>query len=164
MLSFFKQEEEFQELYRTHFHRVRRVLSGMTGSNAVAEELTQEAFLKAWSSLSGFGFRSTLKTWVYTVAINVGRDWLRSHKNIKMSELFEEGSLESLSPESRAVQESLLETDEESREILVLTYYEGMTSQEISKVLKIPEGTVKSRLHYAKSKLQPLLVSKGFDV
>lgn len=135
----------------------------MTGNFSVAEELTQEAFLKAWKGLPHFGFKSTLSTWIFQVAINVGKDWLRAHK-IKSYLETQESSDERFTPEQRAVQESLLELDEDARVILILHYYEGMKIQEISSVLKLPDGTIKSRLHSSKMKLKSLLMSKGFDV
>ncbi|MFP5386958.1 MAG: RNA polymerase sigma factor [Bacteriovoracia bacterium] len=163
MIRFGKSKELFQEFYRTHYGRVRRTLSGMTGNFSVAEELTQEAFLKAWKGLPHFGFKSTLSTWIFQVAINVGRDWLRAHKTVSYSEgeAFEERGL---TPEQRAVQESLLDLDEDARVVLILHYYEGMKIQEIGSVLKLPSGTIKSRLHSSKAKLKSLLLSKGFDV
>lgn len=160
MLRFGKSEEEFQELYRTQFPRVRRTLLGMVGNGAVADELAQEAFLKAWRGLSQFGLRSSLKTWLYQVAINVGRDWLRSHKNRSPIAVEEDDP----APETQGIQDSLQELDDDTRPLLVLFYYEGMKIKELSLVLKLPEGTVKSRLHSAKAKLRELLLMRGFDV
>lgn len=163
MIRIGKTEKDFQDFYRTHGQRVRRTLQGIVGQPAVAEELTQEAFLKAWSNLSQFGFKSTLSTWIFQVAINTARDWLRSHK-AKWSQAQAEEVVELLTPEKRAVQEALMELDDEVRTLLVLHYYEGFSQTELSVILKIPEGTVKSRLHTAKGLLKPKLVAKGFDV
>lgn len=162
MLRLSKSEDEFQELYRAHYGSVRRTLNAMTGIASVAEELTQEAFLKSWRALPQFGFRSSMKTWVFQVAINLGRDWLRSHKNKPI--LQDEEITPELTVEQRAVQEALLELEEDTRTLLILFYYEGMDLSELSKVLSVPTGTVKSRLHAAKGKLRPILLSKGFDV
>ncbi len=164
MLPLFKNEKDFQELYRTHFDGVRRVLLTMTGIPSVAEELTQESFLKGWDKLATFSLRSSFKTWIYSIAINVGRDWLRTHKNHQVSKVFESSSLETSTPEQKAVQEALLMVGASERELLVLTYYEGMTLEETAKILNIPVGTVKSRLHTSKSELRVILLKKGFDV
>jgi RNA polymerase sigma-70 factor (ECF subfamily) len=163
VIPFGTTEEEFLEFYRTQRERVRRTLRGITNSSAVAEELTQEAFLKAWRNLPFFQRKSSLKTWVFQVAINVGRDWLRSHP--KGASVLEERAEESkTSPETRAIQEALVDLEEETRTLLVLFYYEGLTLQELAKVLGVPLGTVKSRLHTAKGQLRSLLEKKGFDV
>ncbi len=164
MIRLGKSDEDFQELFRTQHQRVRRMLQGMTGNAAVAEELTQESFLKAWKGLAYFGLRSSLKTWVYQVALNTGRDWLRSHKNMAPLTEVEAAAAVVKTPEQQAIQEALLGLKEDVRELLVLHYYEGLDLKEISAVLKIPVGTVKSRLFTAKGLLREDLLNKGFDV
>jgi RNA polymerase sigma-70 factor (ECF subfamily) len=162
-----KSQQAFLNLYASQSGGVHRFVQGMVGGNfQVAEELTQESFLKAWKALPTFAFKSTLKTWVYSVALNTTRDWLRCHAgktyaplspNLRERDLTE-------TPETRAVKEALLELEEETRAILMLHYYEDLSLSQIASVVKIPEGTVKSRLHHAKAKLRPQLLSRGFDV
>jgi RNA polymerase sigma-70 factor (ECF subfamily) len=164
MIYFGKSEKDFQEFYRTHGIRVRRTLQGMVGNHATAEELTQEAFLKAWKNLASFGFKSSLSTWIYQIAINTALDWLRSHKAKWIQAEVESSSESELTPEKRAVTEALMELDEDNRALIVLHYYEGLSLKEIGAILKIPEGTVKSRLHQAKALLKPRLLNRGFDV
>jgi RNA polymerase sigma-70 factor (ECF subfamily) len=162
-----KTERAFTDLYASHAGGVRRFLRGMLGGNTQqAEELTQEAFLKAWRALPTFAFKSTMKTWVYTVALNTARDWLRGHGGRRFEALSPTmpADVHAETPETRAVREALLELDENTRALLMLHYYEDMGLAEIGQVLKVPEGTVKSRLHHAKSKLRPKLIAKGFDV
>ncbi len=162
-----KSEEAFHALYASQAGGVRRFLRGMVGGNhQVAEELTQDAFIKAWKALPTFAFKSTLKTWVYTVALNTARDWLRGHGGKTFVALDPEtlNAAETESAEVRAVREALLELDEETRALLMLHYYEDLDLQEIAKILGIPQGTVKSRLFTAKGKLRPKLVAKGFAV
>ena len=163
MIYFSKNEKDFQEFYRTHGTRVRRTLQGMVGNYSVAEELTQEAFLKGWEKLSTFGFKSKLSTWIYQIAIHTALDWLRSHK-VRWSVEMDAVNESDLTPEKRAVGQALMELDENTRALLVLHYYEGLSLKEIGQIFKIPEGTVKSRLYQAKALLKPLLVNKGFDV
>lgn len=158
-----KSEKDFQELYRTQGPRVRRLLTGMVGNSSVADELTQESFIKAWKGLPSFQFRSTLATWVYQVAINTGLDWLRTHKNTQSLGPMDERPDEN-KDEKEAVASALLELEENMRALLLLHYYEGLDLKEIGLVLKIPEGTVKSRLHTAKGKLKEVLLVKGFDL
>lgn len=164
MIYFGKTEKDFQEFYRTHGMRVRRTLQGMVGNHAIAEELTQEAFLKGWKNLASFGFKSSLSTWIYQIGIHTALDWLRSHKGKWVQTEVDWTSENELTPEKRAVTEALMELDEDNRALLVLHYYEGLHLKEIGLILKIPEGTIKSRLHTAKGLLKPLLVKRGFDV
>lgn len=163
MIRFGKTEKEFQELYSSYAGSIQRLLKGMTGNDAVSDELTQEAFTKAWVALPQFGFKSALKTWIYQVAINVGRDWLRSHKNRSLltnhiDEIYEGNS------ENKEVQEALMEMSDEMRELLILFYWEGIEIQEIAVVLSIPVGTVKSRLHTGRNRLKEILLLRGYDV
>lgn len=162
MIRLGKNDIEFQKVYTTYGANIQRLLKGMTGNDAVADELTQEAFTKAWVNLSQFGFRSSLRTWIYQVAINVGRDWLRSHKN-RTPSLVEDLENEN-QKDKEAVQEGLSELSDEARELLILFYWEGMGVDEISKILGIPIGTVKSRLYTGRMKLKEVMLLKGYDV
>lgn len=163
MLRIGKSDREFEAVYKDYSGSIHRTLKGMTGNDSVAEELTQEAFLKAWKGLPQFGFRSSVKTWLYQVAINVGRDWLRSHKSLTLTP--EDSHEESINiSEQKAIHEALLDMGEDDRTILILFYWEGLKQEEMSDILKVPEGTVKSRLYSAKAKLREVLLMKGFDV
>ncbi len=161
MLRLGKTHKEFEDCYQLYAGGIHRTLRGMTGNHSIAEELTQEAFLKAWKGLPQFGFRSSLKTWIYQVAINLGRDWLRSHKHLHVS-LPDEA--ESTGAEQEALHLALFEMDEDSRTLVILFYWEGMKLEEMASILSIPTGTVKSRLHAARMRLKELLLNKGFDV
>lgn len=161
MVIFRTSEEEFQALYQSHGKKIKRAIEGMTGSEAVAQELTHEAFLKAWTQLPYFMRKSKLSTWLYQIAINTARDYLRSHRR---APAIEENYVELLSPEKRAVREGLLEMEPDPREILVLHYYEGQSVEDIAVILEIAAGTVKSRLFEARKDLRERLLKKGFDV
>lgn len=161
MVIFRSSEEEFQELYRSHGPKIKRTMEGMVGSESIAQELTHEAFIRAWKQLPFFMRKSKMSTWLYQIAINCARDYLRSHRR---APAVEEEYVELLSPERRAVREGLLETDFDEREILVLHYYEGLSLEEISVSLGVAIGTVKSRLFEARKSLRERLLKKGFDV
>ena len=161
MVIFRSSEEEFQALYQSHGRKIKRTIEGMVGSEAVAQELAQDAFIKAWAQLPFFMRKSKLSTWLYQIAINGARDYLRSHRR---APAIEEEYIEGLSPERRAVREGLLEMESDEREILVLHYYEGQSVEEISEILRVPAGTVKSRLFEARKGLREKLLKKGFDV
>lgn len=162
MLRLGKNEEDFLALYSEYGKNIKRLLVGMTGNEAIADELMQEAFTKAWVKLPSFGFKSSLKTWVYQVALNVGRDWLRGHKNRNLD--FEENFLQEMDADKKNVQEALCSLPDETREILILFYWEGMDHREMAKVLDIPKGTVKSRLFTARTKLKEALLLKGYEL
>lgn len=163
MIRIGKSDKEFETVYQDYSGSIHRTLLGMTGNHSVAEELTQETFIKAWKGLPQFGFRSSLKTWIYQVAVNVGRDWLRGHKTMAL--VAEESREENVNTsEQTAIREALLVMDEDSRMVIILYYWEGMNQEEMSLILSIPQGTVKSRLFTAKSRLREILLMKGFEV
>lgn len=162
MLQLGKSEDDFLALYSEYGKNIKRLLIGMTGNEAIADELMQEAFTKAWVKLPSFAFKSSLKTWVYQVAINVGRDWLRGHKNRNLD--FEENSLQETDIDKKSVQEALSSLPDEMREILILFYWEGMDHREMARVLEVPKGTVKSRLFTARTKLKEALLIKGYEL
>jgi RNA polymerase sigma-70 factor (ECF subfamily) len=158
-----KTQQEFQSLYAQHSPSVQRFLLSMVGGNTqTAQELTQDAFLKAWKSLPSFAFKSSLKTWVFSVALNTARDWLRSHANTSLiTEEEIQGEEQSDKLTTRAM---ILKLKEESRVMIILHYYEEMKISEIAEVTKIPQGTVKSRLFTAKQELKDLLIEQGFEL
>jgi len=158
-----KTQQEFQSLYAQHSPSVQRFLLSMVGGNPqTAQELTQDAFLKAWKSLPSFAFKSSLKTWVFSVALNTARDWLRSHANTSLiTEEEIQGEEQSDKLTTRAM---ILKLKEESRVMIILHYYEEMKISEIAEVTKIPQGTVKSRLFTAKQELKDLLIEQGFEL
>jgi RNA polymerase sigma-70 factor, ECF subfamily len=164
MIRFGKTDREFETVYQDYSGSIHRTLLGMTGNHSVAEELTQETFIKAWKGLPQFGFRSSLKTWIFQVAVNVGRDWLRSHKTLTLISDAEEHEENVNTSEQAAIREALLVMDEDSRTVIILFYWEGLKQDEMSRILNIPEGTVKSRLFTAKTRLREILLMKGFDV
>ncbi len=158
------QEERFRALYTDERGRVWRLLYGMTGNSAIAEELSQEAFLKAWQGLPAFAFRSRLRTWLHAVAVNVARDWWRSPASRGAPADLAVPVTESGRPADPRVQQALLRLSQEHREVVVLGFWEEMEMKEMAAVLGVPVGTVKSRLHAAKTRLREELLSLGCDV
>lgn len=147
---------------------VRAVTYNMTSETAL-EDLVQETFLKVWQGLPMFQFKSSMKTWVYRVAINTSVDYLRQKQ--KLAELKPaltasgEAVSELLWGEARQNQEviqwALQQIEPESRSILTLHYFEELKLEEIAEILQIPKGTVKSRLSTARQKLKDYLIKKG---
>ena len=160
----------FSELVRLHAQGVLNVIYRMCGDVHLAEDAAQETFIRAWQNLSSYRPQTSLRNWLYRIAVNVGTDMLRKEKRI-LPDAIEDlhltdggPGLESLvSQQERTVlvQIAILSLPDASRAVLVLREYEGLSYQEISSTLDIPVGTVMSRLSYArnllKSKLEPQL-------
>ena len=160
----------FSELVRLHAQGVLNVIYRMCGDVQLAEDAAQETFIRAWQNLSSYRPQTSLRNWLYRIAVNVGTDMLRKEKRIFPNaiedlHLTDSGpgleSLVSQQERTALVQKAILSLPDASRAVLVLREYEGLSYQEISSTLDIPVGTVMSRLSYArnllKSKLEPQL-------
>jgi RNA polymerase sigma-70 factor, ECF subfamily len=144
----------FERLVRGYQAHVWRFLRHLLGDAALAEDVTQETFLRLYQRLPTFAWRSAFSTWVFRVARNAGVDALRSARR-------QERLLEALPPpppapppearvEARAALSSL---SPKLREALLLVEVFGFTYREAGQVLAVPEGTVKSRVFQARVRL-----------
>jgi RNA polymerase sigma-70 factor (ECF subfamily) len=163
----------FSELVRLHAQGVTNVIYRLCGDAQLAEDAAQETFIRAWQNLSSYRPQTSLRNWLYRVAVNAATDMLRKERRILPGDI-EEMQLadEQPGPESivshnqRAVlvQKAVLSLPDASRAVLVLKEYEGLSYREIADALDIPVGTVMSRLNYArkllKDKLEPELFIK----
>jgi RNA polymerase sigma-70 factor, ECF subfamily len=160
----------FSELVRIHAQGVFNVVYRMCGDALIAEDAAQETFIRAWQNLSSYRPQTSLRNWLYRIAVNAALDMLRKEKRILPNAIEDlnlsdgQPGLESLVSQqerTQLVQKAILSLPDTSRAVLVLREYEGMSYQEISVTLDIPVGTVMSRLSYArnllKAKLKPQL-------
>jgi RNA polymerase sigma-70 factor (ECF subfamily) len=153
----------FSELVRTHSQGVLNVIYRMCGSMQVAEDAAQETFIQAWLRLPSYRPKSSLRNWLYRIAVNTAIDMLRKEKRILPGEI-EDLNLADSQPGPEAivassertelVQNAVLALPDASRAVLVLREFEGLSYQEISESLEIPVGTVMSRLNYARKILK----------
>lgn len=156
----------FNELVRIHAQGVMNVIYRMCGDAQIAEDAAQETFIRAWSHLGSFRVDSSLRNWLYRIALNTATDMLRKEKHILPNDV-EELSLADprLGPEGTCLQEertalvraAIQSLPEASRAVLVLKEYEGLSYREIADALDIPIGTVMSRLNYARKTLKEKL-------
>jgi RNA polymerase sigma-70 factor (ECF subfamily) len=148
---------------------VVNVVYRMCGDAQLAEEASQEAFLRAWQHLSGYNPRYSFRAWVYRIAINAALDALRREKpvldidTVAEDDFVPAGLKDSLETtlESREqagrVRRAVLALPAPSRSILVLREYGGLSYTEIASALGIPLGTVMSRLNSARGQLRQML-------
>lgn len=156
----------YGELVRQHHPGVVNVVYRMCGDAELAQDAAQEAFIQAWLHLPSFRPGTSLRNWLYRIAVNAALDVLR--RNAKTIETaFEDLPLADPHPgpevallqneRARAVQNAILALPEASRAVLVLREYGELSYQELSAALNIPLGTVMSRLHAARAQLKHLL-------
>jgi RNA polymerase sigma-70 factor (ECF subfamily) len=162
-------KEAFGELVRRH----RRLLVGiayrMSGDAMLAEDAAQDACIRAWRRLPSFQPRGagSFRAWLCRIATNVAIDRLRrSRPTVPLQDLDLTGSVRPddaylRKEKAEAVQSAILRLPEASRAALILREYEGLSYREISEALGIPVGTVMSRLHYARGRLQKELADQA---
>lgn len=162
----------FEELFSRYHKRVYSLIYRMLGDENDASDLTQEVFVRVYNSLGKLRAEEAFFTWLRTVAVNMCRDFMR-RKQPKMESLdskvqLEDGEVErdlpdqSIGPEKmflnadrdRAVKRAVASLADNHRMVVVLHHLEGMDVTEISKLLKTPVGTVKSRLGRARDELR----------
>jgi RNA polymerase sigma-70 factor, ECF subfamily len=168
-------EQAFATLFQLHKKRVYSVCLLMTKDVAEAEDLTQEAFLQVFRSVSSFRGDSAFSTWLYRVAVNTVLMKLRRRKAPPLVSLDEPVSAESPSlkrdignPDPRlsgaidriALRRAMLELPEGCRKIFALHEVEGYQHHEIAQMLDCSVGNSKSQLHKAKMKMRDLLFPK----
>lgn len=172
----------FQELVETHKHRVFTLAYNFTRNTQDAEDLSQEAFIKAFRGVEKFRGEAQISSWLYRIVVNLALN-RRRKKALSEMELWEnfEGedqprALTSTAPEynpestteatmMRAhLRAALDKLSEQQRTIFVLRHDSDMPLQQISAALKLSEGTVKSQLFRALRKLQKQLAYYKVDL
>jgi RNA polymerase sigma-70 factor (ECF subfamily) len=163
--------QAFDEVYSRFGEMVYNLALRLAGNREEAADLTQEIFLRIYRHLGSFGGRSTLKTWVFRIAINHCRDRLSRHyppmQSIDADP--EEGGVSLADPargpedlavaadEGRRVTEGLSRISPVFREAVVLRDLEGLSYEEIAEVLGVRVGTVRSRIARGREHLRTLL-------
>jgi RNA polymerase sigma-70 factor, ECF subfamily len=164
----------FSRLVRLHESMVFNLAARLLGDGEEARDVAQEVFLQVYRMLGRFEGRSSLKTWIYRIAVNQchnrRRFWQRRRRD--REEALDEGLAASRTPSgaagtgrspydealreerARRVQAALLQVSFEHRSVLVLREVEGLTCEEVGLALGIPEGTVKSRLSRAREAMR----------
>lgn len=153
-----------ERLVSEHYARVYRWLRHLTGNVDVAEELTQQTFVKAWQSLGGLREEATLSVWLHRIAYHQYTHWLRDRK---VDSPLEETSAVSHDRTRQSIDAIMLERalarlSCDHRETFLLYHVQGLSVPEVAAILEVPDGTVKSRLFVARQRLRELLAGDGF--
>ncbi|MGA1204464.1 MAG: sigma-70 family RNA polymerase sigma factor [Opitutales bacterium] len=163
----------FDVLVRKYRERLYGIIYNLTSNREDAADLTQEAFIKAFSSINRFKGRSAFFTWLYRIGVNTALSHLkrnRFRRFFSLEHIQEEGSnaqvVEALAAKHKSEKGALLSELQEKlneamqklspkhRTVVVLFEIEGLSHQEIADIVGCSVGTVRSRLHYAKQQLQ----------
>ena len=155
-----------RELYDAHAPRVYRLVYRLCGDEDLAQEFTQEAFIRAFDRLDRFRGESALSTWLHRIAVTVTSNGMRKVRRLRERETeidpdFPAGGSagsQGGEPDLRArMTEAIEALPEIYRTTLVMHDIEGYTHTEIARILEVPEGTCKSRLSVARAQLRRAL-------
>jgi RNA polymerase sigma-70 factor (ECF subfamily) len=166
----------YRGLVEKYQNRLHAMVYGMLRNHEDASDVTQQAFVKAYNNIQDFRLESKFYTWLYRIARNLAIDLLRKRKRQPQQEFDEavatrtsEGTIanrhQSDSP-SKALERKQLyaqimsaldQLPADQKQVVLLRELEGFSYKEISDIMEIPEGTVMSRLYYARKRLQTLL-------
>ncbi len=165
------QDASFELLVRRHTQELFQFVLRFTSDTVSAEDVVQETFLQVYHSASSFDTSKRFKPWLFTIGANKARDFLRKRKRrrelpleAKISSDGEESQrfVDLMASDAAGVDEQLMVDEkrrtvkaavqnlpDKLREVLILAYYHKLPYKDISQIVDIPVGTVKSRLHAA---------------
>ena len=147
------------------------------GREEDARDVCQDTFLRAYRALGGFKGQAKFSSWLYRIALNLCRDWIRRERRTPVAQAPEGVDLIELAGETspsdsveelvarreigRAVARAMADLPEEQRTAIILKEYHGLTFQEIADMLECPLSTVKTRLYQGLSVLRRQLARAG---
>lgn len=170
---------QFNDIFNTYQKPIYNYVLRMVRDNEIAEEITQEIFIKTYKNLSSFRGDSKLSTWIYGIATNSWLDYFRTtdYKNDKNTDLLnqeippEETGLDDIK-RILSIDENLIKSEMaecirdyvkslpgDYRTVIILHDLEGFKNREIAKIVGCSLDAVKIRLHRARSKLRSILAS-----
>lgn len=166
----------YRELVEKYQNRVYGMVYGMLRNREDARDIAQEAFVKAYRNLGSFRMDSSFYTWLYRIAMNLAIDHTRKRKrqattgfDDAIAARDEDGGIAEVhhgdNPGRQLerkqlyaqIMDALEKLPEDQKQVILLRELEGLSYKEIADVMDIPEGTVMSRLFYARKKLQKML-------
>ncbi len=165
--------DAYGELVGRHQDRIYNAACYLLGDREQARDITQEVFVRAYEKLEGFRGDAKFYTWLYSIMLNMVRNvWRKRSRRSTMVRLDKErsddetgavdppsprnGPFETLDRRDRAerVREGIERLEESRKEIIVLRDIEGLSYEQISDIMELPMGTVKSRLYRARRRLK----------
>ena len=169
--------ESFNQLIVRWERPIYALAYRVIGKEEDARDVCQDAFLRAYRALPGFKGQAKFSSWLYRIALNLCRDWIRRQRRAPVSQLpedmdaielaSEKGPVESIEDLvarrelSAIVEEAMSELSEEQRTAIILKEYHGMTFQEIADMQGCPLSTVKTRLYQGLSLVRRRLEQQG---
>lgn len=145
-----------QELLRRHGDRLFRLVSLRFPSRSIAEDIVQETFLRAMAEVGGLREEQSFFAWLVRISIRIGLDEQKKHwRELYPGEVPEERAEQDIDlQDQEAVRRALTALDEDTRELIVLRYWAGLSVAELAEILDAEEPAVRKRLERARAKLE----------
>ena len=170
-------QSAYEDIVNLYQHKLYQVCYRMLASKEEAEDITQEAFVRAYINLHSFDQKRKFSTWIYRIATNLCIDRIRKKKpdyyldaevagtegldmysQIAADEQLPEETLEQMELQER-IQYEISRLPDKYRAVIVLKYIEELSLQEISEILEMPLGAVKTRIHRGREALRKQLAN-----
>ncbi len=155
--------KEFEVYVKANMKKGYFAALAILGNHDVAMEMSQRAFIKAFKHFKKFDRKRNFFAWYYTILKNLCLNYIRDNrKNISLDNIFvsktavSENDPQTFTEEKELkekLHKALFELEPEDREILILREFENYSYKQLVEVLQLPQGTVMSRLYYARKKL-----------
>jgi RNA polymerase sigma-70 factor, ECF subfamily len=161
-----------QALYRRHNVRIYRFVLGLTNDSSLAEDIVSEVFIDVWRGAEGFKVKSRVSTWMLAIARHKALSVLGRRSD---EQLNKDAAMAIADPaddaettvgkrdRSAVVQRCLSQLSALHREVLDLVYYHEKSVDEVAEIVGAPANTVKTRMFYARKRMQTLLEAAGLD-
>jgi RNA polymerase sigma-70 factor (ECF subfamily) len=163
----------FEEIYQLYHRRIYNAVYGMLGDPDDAQDVTQDVFIRLHDALPTLRADEAFSTYLYRIALNLCRDRARRKKRVRFQSIdtprsSDDGDKEPMEfpdagklPEEqmtgdelqRRVREAVLTLSEDHKAVIVMHHFQGMEVNDIARILKVPSGTVKSRLARGRDQL-----------
>lgn len=169
--------DAFEELIRNYQKKSYNISLKMLKNPEDAMDVSQEALIKVYKSIKNFENKSSFSTWMYRIVVNTCLDFIKKNKknllyldkpieteegNIKMEVIDDYNTPENILEKKltkKLVRDSINMLKDEYKSIIILRDMEGFSYEEISKILDIPIGTVKSRIKRARDNLKIIIIN-----
>lgn len=169
----------FSELFNIYYQKVLRTAYCIIKDKQFAEDIAQEAFIKVYARIDKLSSAEAFEVWLYRITVNLCTSMFRKtgkFKELQSTELLDEdmqtegndnditGNLVAHKELYIKIMDSIQLLSEKHRVVLTLFYFNNMSIKEIAEVLNSTEGTIKSRLHYAKKEIRKMLSVQGISI
>lgn len=160
-----KDQAAIRLLFDRYFDGIYRFLRQLTGHRDDAEDLAQQALIRAIGSANRYDGRAPLRSWLYAIALREYGRWRRRRLWLPLSaELRANHDVAEVATNGALLLEALSQLTPAHRATFLLHHVEGLSIEEIASVQGVPVGTVKSRLHFARARLRGFLEQEEFYV